>query len=746
MMTDSSQPVAKGPAAFDGRCIPSDGVVPRSNMADMLPRHALSAGRLARLGATRGFTTDCSASRVARGGWIPRLGMLAACVLLGAVGADARVTRIEITHVESPTFEGRHFGTAGPYKKLRGKAHGEVDPDDPRNAVITDIELAPRNARGMVEYSMDIYILRPVDPGRGSRKLLLEVNNRGNKLSGILNHRRLGFSARNDPTAAADAGDGFLMERGYLLAWNGWDVGAAPDNGRLTITVPVASRPDGAAIEGPSYEYINFDNDRTTEYTLTYPAATLDQGRAALTVKRLLNDPPTPVAADGWEYVDARTIRLLPLGTAFEQSHIYEFTYPATEPLIAGLGLAATRDFVSFLRHAASDDAGNPNPLAGNVEHVLSWAYSQSARYLNDFLTLGFNEDEQGRRVIDGMENAIGGGSGAGINYRFAQTGRTERNRQHRFFPEAVFPFAYPELHDPVSGRTGGRGARCLASGTCPRVFEINSANEYWVKAASLLHTDTEGHDLADPEHVRFFLVAGTQHGTGRAGRRGSCQQLQNPTDSAPVLRALLVALDEWVTEGVAPPDSRVPRVSDGTAVFSVPQPATVTGMVPRTKLGFPAIPGVSYTGVFSTRYLFDFGPEFDAGILGHQPPAFSGRPTYPAFVSRTDEDGNEVAGIRVPPVAAPVATTTGWALRGEGYGLGDGCEASGQLVPFPQTRAARLASGDPRRSLEERYGTHEGYVAAVTEAARKLARERLLLERDVQRYIDEGAASDVLR
>ena len=329
------------------------------------------------------------------------------------------------------------------------------------------------------------------------------------------------------------------------------------------------------------------------------------------------------------------------------------------------------------------------------MEHVLSWAYSQSARYLNDFLTLGFNEDEQGRRVIDGIENAIGGGSGANINYRFAQTARTERNRQHRFFPEAVFPFAHPELHDLVSGRTGGRGARCRASGTCPRVFEINSANEYWVKSASLLHTDTAGNDLADPEHVRFFLVAGTQHGTGRAGRRGSCQQLQNPTDSAPALRALLVALDEWVTADVAPPASRVPRVSDGTAVFSVPQPATVSATCRgRSRLSRPS--GLSYTGVFSYAYLLVSDRGSTTGSSPPAPRVARGRPAYPAFVSRTARTATEVGRIRLPPSRRPWRDHR-WARR-QGYGLGDG---AGPRVAPPGPEDARRASrrGRPRRS-----------------------------------------------
>ena len=666
--------------------------------------------------------------------------LLCAAVLNVAV-ADAHIVRIEITGTESPTFEGRSFGDVGPYEKLRGRAFGEIDPQDPRNALITDIELAPRNANGMVEYSMDVYILKPVDLGRGSHKLLIDVNNRGGKRFAQLN----GSPLVNDPTTAADAGEAFFMERGYTLAWNGWDISAPPGDDRLTITVPVASNPDGSAITGPSYEYISVNNDTTRTYTLAYPAAMLGKNQATLTVRRLLNDAPATIEPSNWEYVDDKTIRLLPAGTAFAQSHIYEFTYTAKDPLVAGLGLAATRDFVSFLRHAAADNRGFANPLAEDVQQTFTWAVSQPGRYLNDFQTLGFNEDEAGRRVLDGIQNWVAGSSSVAINYRFAQPARTERNRQNHLYPEGVFPFAYPVTRDSVSGRSGGRAERCLASDTCPKVFEINSANEYWVKAGSLLHTDTAGNDLPDPDHVRFFLITGAQHGRGSSAQ-GVCQQFQNPTDPAPAMRALFVALDEWVTEGAAPPESRVPRVSDGTAVFAEPSPTTVTGVVPRSTLGFPVIPGVTYTGVVTTRRLFDFGPSLDEGIVTRVSPAFVDRPTYPSFVSKTDEDGNEIAGIRLPPVAAPVATTTGWALRRAEFGLDDGCEGAGQSIPLARTEADRRRTNDPRVSLEERYETHAGYVRAVTDAARQLMSERLLLERDVQRYIDEAENSDVLR
>jgi hypothetical protein len=664
-----------------------------------------------------------------------RLATLALPLTLLAVTSpvEARITHIDITSVESPTFDGKHFGSVGAYEKLRGKAYGEIDPSHPLNAVITDIELAPTNGSGHVEYSMDIYILRPVRPEKGNHMMFMEVNNRGNKLFGVFNE---GLRT-NDPTTAEDAGDGFLMRRGYSIVWSGWDPLAPPGNDRLTLTVPVATQ-GGATITGPSYEYINFDNATSMSYSLTYPTATLDKSAATLTVKQFLNDPPTVIPPDGWEYVDESTIRLLPGGMAFAESHIYEFTYTAEDPLVLGIGLAAIRDLVSFLRNETEDDDGHPNPLADQADQVFTWALSQPARTLNDFQTLGFNEDEEGRNVIDGMENWIGGSSGVAINYRFGQTARTERNRQNHFYTEGVFPFAYPELTDPISGKTSGRSVRCTQSGTCPKAVEINSANEYWVKAGSLLHTDTLGNDLPDPPNARFYLLSSVEHTLAGSAPEspGNCQQFRNTTDPNPALRALFVALEEWVTHGVEPPASRVPRVGNGTA-----------GIVPQDALGFPDIPGVTYNGVITTRYLFDFGPLFDSdGIIGNNPPEFLGAPTYPSFVSATDADGNDIAGVRLPPVAAPVATTTGWALRREGRGLDDGCEGSGQFIPFAITKAERMVTGDPRLSLEERYKNHGGYVSAVAKAAHALKKDRLLLQQDVQKYINEAASGDVLK
>ncbi len=665
-----------------------------------------------------------------------------ALFFLGMLTAQARLIRIEITSRQSPTFEGKVFASVGAYEKLMGKAYGELDPNSPQVAAITDIQLAPRNARGMVEYSMDIYILKPIDLAKGNHKLFLEVNNRGGKLFGGLNNS----SGGNDPTTAADAGEAFLMKLGYTLVWNGWDPSASATNNGLTISVPIAKNGDGSSITGPSYEYISYDNATSTRYSLAYPAASLNKSQARLTLREHLQDTPQLVSSDDWEYVDERTIRLLPAGTPFRQSAIYEFTYTARDPMVAGIGFAATRDYISFLRYATADDVGHPNPLANDIRYTFSFAVSQPARYLNDFQTLGFNADEQGRRVLDGIENWLGGSSGIGLNVRFAQPSRTERNRQNHLYPEALFPFAYPVLTDPLSGKTAGRIAACSSSHTCPKVFEINSANEYWVKAASLLHTDLRGNDLPDPENVRFFLVSGAQHGTGNASSRGFCQQFQNPTDAAPVLRALFIALDDWVTKGTDPPRSAVPRRSAGTAAMAIPQAGAQTGIVPQADLGWPTIPDVTYTGLITTRYQLDFGPSAGQGILSLFPPNIDGRPVYINAVSKVDQDGNELAGIRLPSVAAPTATTTGWALRREGFGANEGCEGAGQNIPFRQTKAERLVAHDPRLSLAERYQTHEGYVRAVRRSVEALANQRLLLPMDAQEYIRIAEASTVLK
>ncbi len=470
---------------------------------------------------------------------------------------------------------------------------------------------------------------------------------------------------------------------------------------------------------GPALEGFVIDNSTTLKGTLAYAAATMDKSQANLTVRNHYSDPPTPIPATGWEYLDARTIRLLPAGTPFQLGTLYEFTYLAKDPVVAGIGFAATRDFAAFLHSAATDDDGTPNPLAGDVQFIYTFSISQPSRFMHDFLYLGFNEDEQSQRVFDGIDNYIGGGSGGFFNHRFAQPGRTHRQHIARWYPEFQFPFANQVIFDPITGATDGRLRRCLATDTCPKIFETNSENEYWAKAGSGLHTDTLGNDLDlhETPNVRIYLFSSLTHAP--ATGPGICQQPRNSVLPNPGHRALLVALDEWVSQGTEPPRSRVPRRSNGTLVPSLPQES----------VGFPDIPGVKYNGLLHTGDLFDFGPMFDQGILTILPPVIMDS-VYPALVPKTDGDGKDIAGVRLPEIEVPLATYTGWALRA-GPAADDGCDASGQEIAFAKTEAERLANGDPRLSIEERYKTHERYVKEVEKVVRKLVKKRLLLEED---------------
>jgi hypothetical protein len=668
--------------------------------------------------------------------------MTTAFCALGAP-ATARITRIEITATESPTFGGYAWPMVGQYEKIVGVAHGEVDPGDPKNGLITDIDLAPRNARGRVEYSFDFYILKPIDLRRGAHKVMYEPPNRGHKTWSVFGRVPRGDDPGSiiDPKILASA---FLMPRGYTLVWSGWDKSAGPRNAGFTatITLPVAKHLDGSSITGPSYEYIVTGEK---SYPLSYPAATLIKSWATLTHRVHLDDVPTVIPATGWEYnVDGTAISLT--GGAYVDHDIYEFSYRAKDPTVNGLGLAAVRDFNAWLRYAQADDAGQRNPLAKDVQRMYAVTYSQPGRMLNDFRYLGFNEAENGGKVFDAMLQWLAAGDGLNLNYRFSQPDRTERNRQDHLYLEGAFPFANVETRDPVTGVSDNRLARCQATTTCPVSAEVLSSNEYWVKAGSLLHTTPDGmHDLPYSRYTREYLISSTQHGRGDAASKSVCQQNLNPLDAGPVARALFIALDEWM-EGRAPPPSRVPTLGEGTLVSPLPQSA----------VGFPTIPGVTYTGLATTRYVLDFGPDYrTSGIAAINPPRIAAPyqdnarngPIYPSFVPKTDGDGNDLAGVRLVDVSVPLATYTGWALR-SGPQANDGCEAAGQSIRFAKTRAERTAAGDPRPAIEERYPSFDVYRVAVLQALDDLVRDRLMLCEDADaeqtRLFEAGLAHGV--
>jgi hypothetical protein len=678
--------------------------------------------------------------------------VLAAGAVLMAPAAEARITRIEIdtARSQSPTFGGFSWPGVGQYEKIVGKAFGEVNPHSRQNRDIVDIELAPRNARGNVEYSFDFYILKPVDLRRGARKMMYEPPNRGGKTWAALGRVTVDTGGNGDdpgsaitnPTVLANS---FLMPRGFTMVWSGWDKSAGTDNSNFntTITLPIAKNPDGSSITGPAYEYIVTSG---SSFTLNYPAATLDKTQAKLTHRVHLNDAPQVVPASGWNYNATGTAISL-AGSNFTANDVYEFSYTAKDPTVNGLGFAAVRDWMEFLRYERRDDRNNPNPLAGHIKRVYTEISSQPGRFLNDFRHLGFNETERGRKAFDGHMQWIAAGDGINLNYRFSQPGRTERNRQDHLYLEGRFPFANVMSFDPITRQSDSRYASCEKTDTCPLGVEIYSANEYWVKAASLLHTTPDGaRDLPDSKFTRNYFMSSMRHGTGNAGtdaapNRGLCQQRDNPLNSAPVQRALFIALDEWATKGKEPPRSRVPKLKDGTLVPPLPQ----SGM------GFPNIPSpfadgpgplVTYTGLKTTRYHFDYGLNFyETGIATVNPPAFpfttpayqdntGNGPIYPSFIPKTDGDGNDIAGVRLADVTVPLATYTGWGLR-RGAQASDGCEAAGQFIPFAKTEADRMKTNDPRPSVEARYKTFADYHGKVRSALEQMVSDRLLLCED---------------
>jgi len=435
-------------------------------------------------------------------------------------------------------------------------------------------------------------------------------------------------------------------------------------------------------------------------------------------MRRAETDPRIDVPASRWAYVNAREIRLLPEGTQPEPGALYEFHYPATEPHVLAIGMAATRDFVSFLKSGKADAAGTPNPMGTEARAALAFGISQAGRFLRDFVRDGFNQDLAGRKVFEGVLAHTAGVGGVFLNHPFGQPSRTNTQHEDHAFPENAFPFSTAPMTDPVTARTGSLFRH---DGFDPLWMETNTSTEYWQKGASLLVTDPlGGEDVELPANARAYLLAGTQHG-GQAwmtSTRGACVNPRNPHSPTPGLRALLMALDAWI-DGAPPPPSHVPSIRGGT-------------LVEPHALAFPPLPGMQVARrVNAIGVLSDWvRPEIDM------------RRPYRPLVPQVDADGNETSGVRLPQIGVPLATHTGWNLYRAPYPEGELCDRDGSYRPFAATRVEREAAGDPRPSLAERYGDHAGYVLRFEAYAETLVRSRLLLAEDAAQLIDRARSA----
>jgi len=652
--------------------------------------------------------------------------------------SSAEITKIVIEKRE-PFADGHEFGVTGAYEKLIGKAYGEVNPDTKHNKGIVNLKRAPRNERGRVEYSMDILIPKPIDMKRGNQTIFYDVVNRGNQALRV----NYGAERSNNPTTLAHAGDGFMMRQGYTLVWSGWQGDVLPGVGRLTTSFPVAKNPDGSPIrrvittefvfQKPTFS-VPLSFDRESLDVKPYPAVEENMAKAKLYRRAGTHAARELIPNDQWSFdrcldgtakTPSNTDLCLPAG--FSPNLIYELTYEARDPMVMGMGFAATRDLISYLRYNTSE----ANPLLDNQDRAsprwaIGFGSSQSGRFLKDLIYHGFNQDEAGRAIFDGAIPHISASRRTFTNYEFAMPGRFPTGLEGHYYPGDEFPFTYETLTDPISKKTDGWLLRCRQQKACPKIMHWDSGTESWQGRNSLVVGDPLAKkDAPIPDNVRLYYFASTQHGPTDKPARGTCQQLNNPLSYQEAQRALIVALQTWVTKGVPPPASRFPRISDGTLVPPLPQSAQ----------GFPNIPGVRYKGQPNDLSLND---------TSTQPPRHINGKTYPVLVPKVDRDGNEIGGIRAVALQVPLATHAGWNLRAKGFIEDELCYLNGMYVPFAKTKAEREKLGDPRLSIEERYKDQAAYVQQISRAARTLVDERFLLPEDAERIISEAAKAKI--
>jgi hypothetical protein len=635
------------------------------------------------------------------------------------------VTRIEIKTRE-PYLGGRAFDGVGSYEKLRGKAFFAVDPKHAANQTVIDLELAPKNDAGLVEFSTDVELLAPKDLSKANGAMLYDVNNRGGKLAlGMFN------------TGA----DEFLMRKGYVVIWSGWIAETLPGGGRLRLTAPVAVE-NGKPLTGPVRAEFVIEAP-AERHTLAmwanqgcYEPTERGEREAVLTWRAREKDARVVIPRKQWRlekrWVEDNGERgQLPLiemvvAGGLQPGYIYELVYEAQGSIVQGVGLAGIRDLLSFLKHEAS--AKNPLFVVDTKKSAVNIAYgfgvSQSGRCLRQFLYDGFNADESGRQVFDGVIPHVAGGGLGFFNHRFASPTRHNGQHDNHLFPADQFPFTYGDEIDTFTGREDGILHRDRARGTVPKVMHTQSSSEYWHRAGSLVHTDPQGkRDAKLPPEVRVYCFGGTQHGAGggiASNAPGNGQLIGNPADYRPLLRALLTALDEWVRTGKEPPPSVYPRIADGTLVGWR-----------ESESGWHGLPGVRYPEVIHQPELQDRGPEFYRFRRTTIEPPIS-RGTYSVKIPKCGADNNELGTLLLPAVAVPVATYTSWNTRNRTVGAeGEMLGLQGGYIPFAKTKADRERLGDPRPALLERYFEFDDFRRQYRAVLDRGIEQRTLLAED---------------
>lgn len=669
----------------------------------------------------------------------PSLGRLAVrvcCLVLTilTVGGDAlaEVERFEIVTRE-PFAGGAEFGDAGAYERIVGRVHFTIDPAAVQNQSIVDLEFVTPDADGLVRYSADLFILAPKDRSLSNGAAIYDVNNRGRKrLLRYFNYA----NGINDPKTIEDAGDGFLFKHGFTVVWSGWDGELLPGDNRMQLRAPVATH-EGQPIKGlVRCEFepgaVKRSNVQRENHGGYFPSDS-NASHAALTKRSTARGDRILVPADQWQlHVTEQTSDeqgQLPLievemHDGFEAGQIYELVYEAKDPIVHGLCFASVRDLMSAIKYG--DGLDNPLIADGGpfIKRALGWGISQSGRFLRELVYFGLNQDEQGRQSFDAVMPHVAGGGLGSFNQRFAQPTRFSTQRHQHDYPIDRFPFSYSVQRDPYSGWKTSLTTASDRTNSTPLIMHTQSTAEYWTRAGSLPHTDPMGiRDARVPKNVRFYTFGGTQHGpSDYPPSQGNAQALGNPGDYKVFLRSLILHMDNWV-KGRKPPASVYPTIKSGTLVYW-----------DQASTGFPSIPGIRYAKKIHMPGFWDFGPRFHShGIVEYQPPSIWG--DYVVLVPLCDEDGNELGCLSPPEVMVPVATYTGWNMYKSDSASPDSLVGlRGSYIPFPVRNADR--QGDPRQSLQQRYGNLENYMDQLSQACNKLINDGYLLEEDAQRTI----------